>query len=191
MKGMWLVCAAFASAVGCGGRQILLEPPDDGGAGTGGQGLTAPVDLTQAPSQIPMACSVGGAIVNVAFDNPCLVGHTLFGHDPSEAGAHAIECTLAAAGHPVAWSFVLSLPTTDNPVTFFSNVSPNSGVQIAGLQAHVTKAEGTLTFSRVDPSNRAFIARFTGTLTWTTDPSPTTFTCTVDAPLWGAPGGFT
>jgi hypothetical protein len=200
MRGSWLVCAALVAAAGCG-RQILLQPPDGadaaaagatgGAAGTAGTGSfeTATVDITQAPSGFAMSCDVDAVVANVFFDNPCHVGHS-FNGGVGEVGPHEVECTLNVPGHPVAWSFLLDMPPHQNPVTIFPKVPAASPVVVAGLQASVAKTEGSLTFSRVDPSNLAFIAFFRGTVTWT-DSSGRTFTCAVAAPLWGAPGGFT
>jgi hypothetical protein len=46
-----------------------------------------------------------------------------------------------------------------------------------------------MTFSRVDPTARAFIAHFKGTIGWKTT-TGSTFSCAFDGPLWGAPGSF-
>jgi hypothetical protein len=62
-------------------------------------------------------------------------------------------------------------------------------VDVGGQQARVSSDSGAMTFIRVDPSNRAFVARFDGSVTWT-ESSGATFSCSVDAPLWGAPGEF-
>jgi hypothetical protein len=179
MKGTWLVGVALVAAigaVGCGGRQILLQPPDDSGTASAGE----------VP---PILLSCDNGVGTIALDNPCLVGHALNANG-SEAGPHAVECRLSASSHPVAWSFVLSLPTTQNPVTGFPPVPGVPPVDVGGRRATVTNVAGALMFSLVDPSNRAFVARFTGVITWT-DTAGATFSCSVDAPLAGAPGAFT
>jgi hypothetical protein len=189
MKRTWLVGAALVGAIGCGGRQILLEPPDDGGAGGSGAPAlpeTGAVDVSQAPPQLSMSCDQG--VGTIAIVDPCLVGHVL-GANASEAGPHAVECRLATPSRPLLWSFLVILPTHQNPIVV-SPVLGNPPVSVGGRQASVSKITGSITFSRVDPSNRAFIARFSGVIIWT-DASGATFSCTIDGPLWGAPGGFT
>jgi hypothetical protein len=184
------------SAAACGGRQMLEPPPDVDGGAAGAAGATAafsvgPVDLSQAPAEIPASCPGGfGAI---AFQNPCLVGHNLFGQ--ATLGVHEVECHLAIAGAPIEWSFLLTLSsvsadqaTTTGPFP----LSPTGGqlITIGTVSASITAMEGTLTFSRIDPVNRAFVARFHGSIAWT-EPSGMKFACTIDAPFWGAPGPFT
>jgi hypothetical protein len=191
--GLALVAAAL---VGCGGRQTLDLPADvDAGtdAGTTSRATIGPVDLTQAPAELPTTCDHGIGLV--AFDNPCLVGFNLAGQ--MGVGAHEVECTLAVAGNPIAWSFILPLSQIaaqpDQPL-IFPNGSPitpsaNKHIPISGKPAGVSSVTGTVTFSRLDPPGRAFVARFVGTMIWTQD-SGLTFSCAVDAPFWGAPGGF-
>jgi hypothetical protein len=192
MKATWVVCVALASAAGCGGRQMLDEPPDatTGGGAAGASAPTftiGPVDLTEAPAQLTMSCD--GGVGMIAIDNPCLVGHSLGGGNGSDTGAHEIECTLATSVHPIAWSFLLFIPVMQNPVTLFPETPSGLLVDVGGHQARVSGTSGAMTFIRVDPSNQAFVARFDGSVTWT-EPSGATFSCSVDGPLWGAPGGF-
>jgi hypothetical protein len=193
MKGTWAHCAALAIVTGCGGRQGLLQPSGDatgaaGAAGAAGSTVTIGlVDVTQAPAQVSMNCDSGVGII--AIDNPCLVGHS-FGGNPSDAGAHEIECTLATVTHPIVWSFELFIPVTENPVTVLPETPSGVLVDVGGRQARVSRTTGTMTFVRVDPSNRAFVARFDGVITWT-EPSGATFSCAVGSSLWGAPGPFT
>ena len=190
MKGTWLAGAILVAAAGCGGRQNLFLPPDDGGAaGAGATGFpeTAAVDVSQAPPQLSMSCDHG--VGTIAIVDPCLVGHS-FNISSGEAGTHAVECRLATPSRPLLWSFVVNLPPLENPVTTFPIVPGQAPVQVGGQEATVSKVTGSLTYSRIDPSNRAFIAHFTGVVTWT-DASGVTFNCSVDGPLWGAPGGFT
>jgi hypothetical protein len=135
-----------------------------------------------------MSCD--GGVGTIAVDSPCLVGHSLLGN-PLETGPHEIECTLATSVHPVAWSFLLFIPpATQNPVTVFPETPSGLLVDVGLRQARASSMTGAMTFIRVDPSNRAFVAQFDGVVTWT-DSSGTTFSCSVDGPLWGAPGDFT
>jgi hypothetical protein len=182
------------AAAGCGGRQQLLQP-DDSGAGATGTATIGPVDLTQAPPTLPMTCDSGVGML--AFDNPCLVGMNVAG-DPSKPGFHEVECRLTAAGHPIAWAFLLPLAqlaaTPDEPLVLPTDapMTPSSGqlVDVAGLlKARVLGVAGTVTFSRIDPEGRAFSARLQGTITWVML-GGSMFTCAVDAPFWGAPGSF-
>ena len=97
------------------------------------------------------------------------------------------------------WSFALPLSDlAKNPnetLTFPSNFLAEAGVASAavidatGQQAVISNVVGTMTFSRVDPSARAFVGHFTGTISWTG--TRTLFSCDVDCgPLWGAPAEF-
>jgi hypothetical protein len=192
--GLALVAATLA---GCGGRQTLDLPADgDAGtdAGTTTRATIGPVDLTQAPAELPTTCDHGIGLV--AFDNPCLVGFNL-GGAPATTGVHVVECTLAVAGHPIAWSFILPLAQLaaepDKPLTFpkdFPAGPPgNQPIGIGGQPAGLSGVTGTVTFSRVDPTGRAFVARLVGTMTWTQG-SGSKVSCAVDAPFWGAPGSF-
>lgn len=101
----WLALAALALAA-CGGRQNLLLPPDGTGDDAATPSKLGPVDFSQAPPTLPMTCDHG--VGAVTFDNPCLIGHNLFG-DPSAVGVHEVECTLATTSHPEAWAFLLPL----------------------------------------------------------------------------------
>jgi hypothetical protein len=192
IAGAWLSLAA--TIVGCGGRQGLLQADEGADAGATVASV-GPVDLTQAPPALPMTCDQG--VGTIAFDNPCLVGLNLTG-DRSKPGLHVVECHFAAPSHPVAWTFMLPLAQLaklpNQPLTFPSHdVPPPPGpgqlVDVGGLAASVSSVAGTVTFSRIDPTGRAFIARFMGTFIWK-EASGSTFTCAVDAPFWGAPGGF-
>jgi hypothetical protein len=187
MRSTVAIFTALVFVGGCGGRQMLDLPPADGNATVAPPSITiGPVDGTQAPAQLSMSCDTGvGAI---AIDNPCLVGFSI-GGGVSKAGAHEVECTLAASNHPIAWSFLLVLPVTQNPVTVFPETPSAAPVDLGGRQVHASSTTGTLTFSRVDPSNQAFVAQFDGVVTWTAS-SGATFSCSVDGPLWGTPGAF-
>jgi hypothetical protein len=195
-----LIGAAFVVlgallGVGCGGRQGLSPAEDAGAAGTtGATGATiGPVDLAQAPSELTMTCDHG--IGTLGFLNPCLVGQNLAGNQ-SSPGFSETECQLAGQGHPVVWSFLLplmSLAEDPNqsltaPAQLTMTPTGRQTVALGDGEGLISEVDGTLTFSRIDPTGRAFIGNFQGTVTWTT---PTgTFTCAVDGPLWGAPGQF-
>jgi len=211
-------CAAFALALiaSCGGRQILDLPATtgvaagaSGGIGTtgnagasgdagetgvaGAAGSPAPtvgfVDLTQAPPTFSMTCDSGVGVIT--FVNPCLVGYVLDGdRDPTAPGPHEVGCTVATPIGNVGWSFEVLFPPLQNPQTILPLISTASGVDLGnGQQARISMVMGGLTFSHVDPTNRAFVARFIGVVTWT-EPSGATFQCQVDTPVWGAPGPF-
>jgi hypothetical protein len=181
-----LIAAAFA---GCGGRQGLLPADDDGSAPASAS--IGSVDLTQAPRQLALSCDQG--VGQLAFDNPCQVGANLTGH--GGVGFHETECHLSGAGHPVAWSFILPLSTVAanpaRPLAFPSDfpIAPPSmdAVEVAGQEASVVGVVGTVSFSRVDPTTRAFSASFKGTISWN---GAEKFSCVVDGALWGAPGSF-
>jgi hypothetical protein len=195
MNRTWPVCVAasmMASLLGCGGRQNLLLPPDGSDAGGATAATFGPIDLTQAPAELAMTCDDG--IGTLAFDNPCLVGQNL-GGGGSGIGGHEVECTLATAGHPITWSFLLPLsqviaqPT--EPISFPLPPGAIAGrpISVAGMSASVSGFVGAITFSRVDTTNRAFIAQLKGTMTWT-EQSGSRFSCQIDSPFWGAPGAF-
>jgi hypothetical protein len=195
MKRTWVVCVAaslMAALSGCGGRQNLLLPPDGTDAGgvataTATLGL---VDFTQAPAELAMTCDHG--VGTLAFDNPCLVGQNLSG---GGIGIHEVECTLAASGHPITWTFLLPLAqviaSPAKPLAFPLPPGAPLGtlIDVGGQGASVSGFADAITFSRVDPTNRAFVARLKGTMTWKRQ-SGATFSCTIDSPFWGAPGNF-
>jgi hypothetical protein len=188
-----LALAWVSLVAGCGGRQMLEPPGDSGGAaGAGGAPATfsvGAVDFTKAPTEIPATCPGGfGAI---SFQNPCLVGQNLDGQ--GTLGVHEVECHLDVAGSPAVWSFLLVLstvsatsPTVSGP---FPQGTAHAIVTIGGVTAAVDSMTGTFTFSQIDPQSGAFVARFQGTVLWTEELGQS-FRCTIDAPFWGAPGGF-
>jgi hypothetical protein len=219
MTRTWALAAALALVASCGGRQTLDLPADDDGtagtsatAGNGGAagataaagnsgaagafgaaGAMAPavgfIDLRQAPPTFSMKCDSGVGVIT--FVNPCLVGQALGGtSDPTSTSAREVECTVATPAGDVGWSFLMIFPPLQNPQTFLPLTPTASVVDLGnGQQARISMVTGALTFSRVDPTNRAFVARFIGGVTWT-EPSGATFQCTIDTPVWGAPGGF-
>ena len=137
-----------------------------------------------------MTCDSGVGVIT--FVNPCLVGQVLGGdHDPTVPGPHEVECTVETSAGSVGWSFELIFPPLQNPQTILPLTPTALGVDLGnGEKAGISVVTGALTFSRVDPTNRAFVARFIGVLTWT-EPSGATFQCKMDTPIWGAPGPFT
>jgi hypothetical protein len=208
--------AALALVAGCGGRQMLDPPPDDtiastgtagtsggsagtsggsagtsgGTAGTSGSGPPAvgPVDFTKAPPTFSMSCDDG--VGTITFANPCLIGFRLGGGDPSTPGGHEIECTLATPSGGIAWSFLAIFPPKSNPATMLPLTPSASFVDVGGGRtASLAKISGALTFSLVDPENRAFVAQFHGTAVWV-ETSGASFSCAIDTPVWGAPGMF-
>src|SRR5262249_5055034 len=131
----------------------------------------------------------------VTFVDPCLVGSNFASGDPSSIGVHAVECDLETPAHPLAWAFVMPLArivaSPDATYAFPADFprTPTGQVSVGGRAAIVSSVAGTMTFSRIDPTNRAFTARLTGKIIWT-EAGGSTFQCAVDAPLWGAPGNF-
>jgi hypothetical protein len=184
--------------VGCGGRQILLQPDEaaDAGVPVTATAAIGPVDLTQAPAEIATTCDHG--VGTITFVNPCLVGHNLGGG--SDVGFHVVECSLTTSQDPHAWAWSFMLPlvevakTPDRPLMFPGDLPPlpasNDPEVVGGRAAHLSSVTGAVTFSRVDPTARAFIGRLKATMTWKDDSSGATFSCDADAPFWGAPGGF-
>jgi len=181
-----LILASVAALAGCGGRQNLLLPPDEG---------TGTIDFSEAPATLPMTCDHG--VGAVALDDPCLVGFNVASTDPTSVGVHEVECTLATPTHPLAWGFIISLANLSaSPgatLSFPGDVPmpPTSRpqVSIGSRRASVMGIAGKLAFSTVDAAHRAFVAHLEGTITWTASDG-STFSCAVDAPLWGAPGSF-
>jgi hypothetical protein len=199
--------SVVAAVAGCGGRDSLLAPPAGAGGAGGGAASMAPdggdagspklgpVDPTQAPPTLAMTCDHG--IGTLAFDDPCLIGGNLAG-DPSTIGFHEVECSFASLTHPVAWAFVLPLgelsANPDETISFPNGRTPpppgpSTNIDVGPTGARVSNVAGLLTFSRVDPTARAFVGHFAGTIDWI-ESGGETFSCAVDAPLWGAPGAF-
>jgi hypothetical protein len=215
MRETLAVLAAVALAGGCGGRQMLdLAPADGGAAGTSGGGATtggngaatgsaaaggnagvggaggAPavgiIDLTQAPPTFSMSCDE--TVGTIAIVNPCLIGGKLGGNaDPSSPAPHEVECKIGSSGD-VVWSFLVVFPPLQNPQMVALTPTAVDG-QVGNDKARVTSVTGSLTFDRVDPTNRAFVAQFSGTVTWL-EQSGRTFSCVVFDSIWGAPGPF-
>jgi hypothetical protein len=172
---------------------VPLACGSGGGAPAAGDNSIGPVDLTQAPASLAMTCAGTGSL---AFEMPCLMGFDLFGQDTNAAGVHATECRLAAPSRPIVWSFLFPLAAV--------RADPTMPLQTSGLQAEpgteqaillqgeaamISSVKADLTFSRVDPTNRAFIGRFTGSVVWTSA-SGTQTPCQIDGPFWGGPGNF-
>jgi hypothetical protein len=182
-----LGAAASSGSVGAAGT---IGTTGTGAAGfTGSAYMVEPVDLTIATPTFSMSCENGATIT---FVDPCLVGVSLgSAGDPSAQGIHEVECTAVAAnGGSVGFSFLATLPPTQNPQNFFSLTPTGLGVALPdGQQARASAISGSLNYYVVDPKNQAFEARFTGLVTWT-EPSGATFQCKMDSMIWGAPGGF-
>ena len=129
-----------------------------------------------------MSCDHGFG--TITFVNPCLVGGNLAGS--GSQGPHDVECTV----RPQRAGLLVNFPPLQNPETLLPLTPNAAGVVLGdGRKAAITMIAGALTFSRVDAVNRAFVASFNGKVSWI-DSTGATFTCAVDAPLWGAPGGF-
>jgi hypothetical protein len=204
MVRTWALAAAFALVASCGGRQ-MLDPPatagaaagagGNGGAGgsIGAAGAAAPavgfIDLTQAPPTFSMTCDSGVGVIT--FVNPCLVGQKIGGDlDPTSPGPHEVECTVATPTGNVGWSFEMIFPPFENPQTILPLTPTALAVDLGnGQAARISMVTGALTLLRVDPTNRAFVGRFIGSVTWT-ESSGVTFHCKMDTPVWGAPGPF-
>jgi hypothetical protein len=157
-----------------------------------GSAEVAPVDVSQSPAALTMTCD-GGSSLSIAM--PCLIGLNL-GQDPNAPGIHATECRLATSEAPLVWSFLFPLANVRaNPSTSLHAPAdmPPAGdaqaIQLNGESASISSITGDLTFTRVDPTARAFSGAFKGTAVWTS-PSNTQMTCQIDGPFWGAPGTF-
>jgi hypothetical protein len=184
MAGRIVSLLAFCfGSLACGG----------GGGPTGSSPEVAPVDVSQSPAALTMTCD-GGASLSVAM--PCLIGLNLAGQDPDTAGTHATECRLATSDKPLVWSFLFPLAAVRaDPATSLHAPAdmPTAGaaqaIQLNGESASISNITGDLTFTRVDPTARAFSGAFKGTIVWTSSSSTQT-TCQIDGPFWGAPGNF-
>jgi hypothetical protein len=191
----------LALVLGCGGRSLSPSANGPVGGSSGSPPADAaadladrigPVDLSQAPATFNMTCD--GGLGSVVFQMPCLVGMNLSGQ--GGVGFHATECRLAQPGAPLAWSFILQLGTlARDPGTIlrFPEDVPSAPVpgpvEIQGMSVRISSVTGKLSFSRVDPSARAFIGAFSGTTVWTRSDG-VQISCQADGPFWGAPGGF-
>jgi hypothetical protein len=162
--------------------------------GAPGEDRIGPVDLTRAPATLAMTCDVG---ISPAFEMPCFIGFDLVGPDLNAAGVHATECRLAQPDRPLAWSFLFPLadvradPSTALAAPAGLPAAPGGqeAIILQDQPATLSSVTGDLTFSRVDPTARAFVGAFKGTIVWTgTSGSQTS--CQIDGPFWGAPGDF-
>jgi hypothetical protein len=176
----------FALPLACGNS--------GGGAATTGDNLVGPVDVAAAPATLAMTCGSG---VSVALQMPCLIGLDLAGRDVNGTGVHTTECRLAAPDQPLAWPFLLPLADVranpsaplEAPADLPTVTGSGEAIDLAGDSVRLSGVTGALTFSRVDPTARAFIGTFSGTLVWI-DQAGAQTSCQVDGPLWGAPGDF-
>jgi hypothetical protein len=191
-RAVWILCL-MGAALGTGCANQALSPSDAAISPTDATGGTiGPVDLSQAPTELTIDCDHG--VGQLALVNPCLVGESLTGA-PASIGTHETECRLAGGSEPIAWAFLLPLAAIalhpDQALTFptgLPSAAPWGPVDVGGQKASVSGVAGTLTFSRVDPTARAFVGQFKGVITWTG--SNGTFSCSVAGPFWGAPGNF-
>ncbi len=173
---------------------MLAVGPLACGSETSGHGPTGPVDLAEAPATLTMTCGAGSS---VALEMPCLIGLDLSGQDPNGTGVHATECREASADRPLVWSFLFPLasaranPSTplQAPADLPTVAGPGQPIDLAGDSVTMSSVTGALTFSRVDPSVRAFAGTFKGTIVWA-DQSGAQTSCQVDGPFWGGPGDF-
>ena len=171
-------------ACGCAGSPTTA-PGDD---------RVGPVDLTQAPATLAMTCGAG---TSPTFEMPCLIGLDLAGPDPTVAGIHATECRLAQPDRPLVWSFLFPLadvradPSTAlaAPADLPPVPTGQQAIVLWGEPATMSSVTGDLTFSQVDPTARAFVGVFKGTVVWTGASGAQT-SCQIDGPFWGAPGDF-
>lgn len=173
---------------------LCVGPLACGGGGAAGTDRIGPVDLTQAPATLSMTC---GGTASLSFEMPCLIGFNLAGQDLNAAGVHATECRLAQPDQPLAWSFLFPLagvrgdPATSlqAPRDLPTVTGTQQAIVLEGQPATMSSATGDLRFSKVDPTARAFIGTFTGTVVWTSATGAQT-PCQIDGPFWGAPGDF-
>ena len=170
---------------------LCVGPLACGGGGTPTRtDRIGPVDLTQAPATLSMTCT---GIASLSFEMPCLIGFDL----PGAAGVHATECRLAQTDRPLVWSFLFPLasvradPSTSlrAPLDLPTVTGIQQPIVLEGEPATMSSVTGDLMFSKVDPTARAFIGTFTGTVVWTSTTGAQT-PCQIDGPFWGAPGDF-
>ncbi|SRR5260221_7448277 len=199
-----LVLSLLGGASACSGSPLAVS----GGATDSGvpiAALVGSVDLTQAPASLEMTCDRD--VGSLALKLPCEVGQNIQGQNRDELGFNEVECHATSSGQPIVWSLLLVfsqiLQHSDRSVTFPNAVqaSPNQSVEylppppdamptnIGGELFNVSQAEGTISFARIDSPGRAFSGSLKGTFSWT-GTTGSTFSCEVNGPFWGAPGGF-
>jgi hypothetical protein len=205
-------CSGNPLAVSEGARDADVlganSPPVNDGthdAGVPATVLTGSVDLSQAPTSLEMSCNRD--VGSLAFKMPCEIGESLLS-DRLKLGANEVDCHVTASGQPLVWTFILAfynvLQHPDRPVTFPNGVQGQSNqsidfippppgltrpIDIGGEQFWVSGAAGTISFSRIDSSGRAFSGQLKGRFDWTSA-TGSTFSCEVDGPFWGGPGNF-
>jgi hypothetical protein len=153
------------------------------------------VDLSQSPSTVAMTCD--GTVGVVSLAQPCLVGMDLRARGERVPGTHAIECRLAQANEPLVWSFIMPLAqvaSDPEAVLHMPGEAPtvpagSGSVALGSQQATLSTVMGELTFSRIDPTGRAFAATIDAKVVWKAA-AGSDITCDLKGPLWGAPGDF-
>jgi hypothetical protein len=198
------VLLLLGAASSCSGNPLQVgESAKDSGVPVAT--LTGSVDLSQAPISLEMTCDRD--VGSLALKLRCEIGQNIPGQNRDELGFNEVECHATSSGQPMVWSLLLVfsqiLQHSDRSVTFLNAVkaSPNQSVEylppppdamptnIGGELFNISRAEGTISFARIDSPGRAFSGSLKGTFSWKST-TGSTFSCDVDGPFWGAPGGF-
>jgi hypothetical protein len=209
-RRMLAVFCLVTSGAGCSGELTAQVSPVDGGSAIapdsagpnpardvapGGTGVViGPVDFTKAPMDLPLQCERD--VGHLAFKMPCKVGMNL-AVGSQGLGTHETECSLAGSNDSPVWSFLLPLAQISEhpsvPLRFPGDLpSPpvmGTAIDVGGESFTLSIAEGTLSFTQIDPPGRAFIARIDAKFEWTGSLG-SSFACDVAGLLWGAPGSF-
>jgi hypothetical protein len=194
----------LGAASSCSGNPLQADESAKD-AGVPVASLSGSVDPSQAPVSLAMTCDRD--VGSLALKLPCEVGQNLLGQNRDELGFNEVECHATSSGQPIVWSLLLVfsqiLQNSDRSVAFPNAVqaSPNQSVEylppppdamptnIGGELFNISRAEGTISFARIDSRGRAFSGSLKGTFSWT-GTTGSTFSCNVDGPFWGGPGGF-
>lgn len=198
----WVLGAALIIA--CGGR---AQGPDTGtsagaSGGEGGAGADAPgvgpIDTTGLAMEFPeLLCA--GSLASLHLVLPCKIGMRLPGS--ADGGSSVVEC-YDTSGR-VALNFVINLTSAARSIGTSVRLpfNPSSGasplfplpptsIEVDGVN-YEGVLNGSLTFERVDPSGRGFVAFLTLAFISWTDPQGNMTDCDFDPMrLWATAGNF-
>ncbi len=191
-----LSIAFVVLALSCGGRAESQGSTGSGGSnaagGVAGSSSSAagapgvgPIDTAGLPTELPLVCPDEVAVPKLKL--PCKIGGSLLGGVEGPESVNVLECYDSSG--TTAFSTVIpfgKLPTLLNqPLQMPFAALP------APPPEGTLKLSGTVTFSKVDPVGRAFVALLVGGSVSYVGSNGETVTCKIpDTPFWAVQGQF-